>query len=146
MRRVLLDAPVAASVRRSLAVSLRTSPTDIPRTPRATTIPNIVAQLITAEEDGWSFFASTESWLVEAVSSAPLIWAPVKACAPCTNQSLVSVWRWNSRTACSVITVLGADVPLGSAPTSWITGWARQPDAAVQPWELWEGPLLRPDP
>ena len=29
--------------------------------------------------------------------------------------------------ACSVITVFGADVPLGSAPTSWITGLARQP-------------------
>ena len=27
--------------------------------------------------------------------------------------------------ACSVITVLGADVPDGSAPTSWITGLAR---------------------
>ena len=31
-----------------------------------------------------------------------------------------SVWM-----ACSVITVLGADVPDGSAPTSWITGLAR---------------------
>ena len=30
------------------------------------------------------------------------------------------------RTACSVITVLGAEVPDGSAPTSWITGLARQ--------------------
>ena len=28
--------------------------------------------------------------------------------------------------ACSVITVLGADVPDGRAPTSWITGLARQ--------------------
>ena len=36
--------------------------------------------------------------------------------------------------ACSVITVFGAEVPLGSAPISWMTGLARQPDAAVQPW------------
>ena len=29
--------------------------------------------------------------------------------------------------ACSVITVFGAEVPVGSAPTSWMTGFARQP-------------------
>ena len=29
-------------------------------------------------------------------------------------------------TACSVITVLGADVPDGSAPTVWMDGLARQ--------------------
>src|SRR5580698_7187033 len=55
VRRVLLDAPVAASVRRSLAVSLLTRPTDIPRTPRAMTIPKIVAELTTADELGSSF-------------------------------------------------------------------------------------------
>jgi hypothetical protein len=33
--------------------------------------------------------------------------------------------------ACSVITVFGADVPLGSAPTSWMTGRARQSVAAL---------------
>ena len=32
----------------------------------------------------------------------------------------------NSRMACSVITVFGAEVPEGSAPVSWIGGLARQ--------------------
>ena len=42
--------------------------------------------------------------------------------------------------ACSVMTVFGAEVPLGSAPTSWMTGLARQPDAAVHLGEFWGGP------
>ena len=42
---------------------------------------------------------------------------------------------WNSCIACSVMTVFGAEVPLGSAPISWITGSARQPAAAVQVWD-----------
>ena len=50
VRRVKLDAPAAVSVRRSLDVSLRTSPTDIPRTPRAMTIPKTVAQPMTADD------------------------------------------------------------------------------------------------
>ena len=107
----------------------------MPSTPRAMTIPKIVAQVMTADEVGWSFFASTESCDVDAASSALLIWAAVKGWDPCTNQSVVLAWMWNSRIACSVITVFGADVPLGSAPTSWITGCARQPVAAVQLWE-----------
>ena len=132
VRRVKLDAPVAASVRRSPAVSLRTSPTDIPSTPRAMTIPKIVAQPMTADELGWSFFDSTESCVVDAASSAPLIWAAVKGCDPWTSQAPGLVWMWNLRRACSVMTVFGADVPVGSAPTSWITGCATQPAAAVQ--------------
>ena len=43
------------------------------------------------------------------------------------------------RTACSVITVLGADVPDGRALTSWIAGLARQLLAGQGKW-LW----LRP--
>ena len=42
------------------------------------------------------------------------------------SQPAVVVVRWNWRTACSVITVFGADVPDGSALTSWIFGFARQ--------------------
>ena len=42
------------------------------------------------------------------------------------SQPAVLVVRWNWRTACSVITVFGADVPDGSALTSWIFGFARQ--------------------
>ena len=33
--------------------------------------------------------------------------------------------------ACSVITVFGAEVPVGRAPTSWMTGLARQSVAAL---------------
>ena len=33
-----------------------------------------------------------------------------------------------------MITVFGAEVPLGSAPISWMTGSARQFVAAVQIW------------
>ena len=46
------------------------------------TIPKIVAQVMTADELGWSFFASTESWAVDAASSALLIWAAVKGWDP----------------------------------------------------------------
>ncbi len=42
------------------------------------------------------------------------------------SQPAALVVRWNWRTACSVITVFGADVPDGSALTSWIFGFARQ--------------------
>jgi hypothetical protein len=40
---------------------------------------------------------------------------------------------WNSFVACSVITVFGAEVPVGKAPSSWITGSARQSVAALHP-------------
>ncbi len=61
------------------------------------TIPKIVAQPMTADELGWSFFDSTESCVVDAVSSALLIWAAVKGWVPWTSQSVVVVWMWNSR-------------------------------------------------
>ena len=48
------------------------------------------------------------------------------------SQPEVMTWRWNWWTAGSVITVLGADVPEGSALTSWITGLARQPFGGTQ--------------
>ena len=47
----------------------------------------------------------------------------MKGCAPSTNQSVVLSEMWSLRIACSVITVFGAEVPLGSAPISWITGF-----------------------
>ena len=50
---------------------------------------------------------------------------------PSTSQSVVVAWMWNSLIACSVITVFGAEVPLGKAPTSWMTGLARQSVAAL---------------
>jgi len=77
---------------------------------------------MTADELGSEFFDSTESCVSRAVSSALLICDDVKYRVPSTNQSVVLVAIWNSCIACTVITVFGADVPLESAPTSWMTG------------------------
>ena len=60
------------------------------------TIPKIVAQVMTADDDGSSFFDSTESCVVDAASSAPLIWEAVKGCDPWISQSVVVAWMWNS--------------------------------------------------
>ena len=54
-----LEAPVADSVRSSLEVSLRTSPTDMARTPRAMRMPKSVAQLTIVDPEGMSFLDST---------------------------------------------------------------------------------------
>src|SRR5579872_2064080 len=131
LRRVKPDAPVAPSVRRSSAVSLRTRPTDMPSTPMAITIPKTVAHVMMADDVGWSFFDSTEISVVDAVSWALLTWAAVKGWLPWTSQSWFMTWMRNSRTTRSVISVFGAEVPVGRAPTSSITGWARQWDAAL---------------
>ena len=71
-----------------------------------------------------------------------LIWAAVNGWVPWTSQSCVFDWMWNSRMACSVITVFGAEVPNGSAPTSWTTGFARHCVAAVQPEDEPPGPCF----
>ena len=93
---------------------------------------------MTADELGWSFFDSTESCVVDAASSALLIWVALKGWDPWTSQSLVLAWMWNSRIACSVITVFGADVPRGSAPISWITGCGET--ASWRPYSVCDGP------
>ena len=59
LRLVVLLAPVAVSVRRSPAASLRMRLTLMANTPRASAIPNTVAQLMMSDEDGASFFDST---------------------------------------------------------------------------------------
>src|SRR5580704_15549964 len=100
VRRVEPLAPVAARVRRSLAVSLRMRPTDMARMASARKIPKAVAQLMISAAVG-----GCGDWM-----SQP----DVMACSP------------SSRIACEVITVLGAEVPDGRALTSWITGLARQ--------------------
>ena len=51
-------APVAVSVRSSLAVSLRMRPTLMARTPRASAMPNTVAQFTISADVGSSFFDS----------------------------------------------------------------------------------------
>ena len=60
-----------------------------------------------------------------AVSRAPVICAAVGLCGAWMSQPETLVCRPSAWMACSVITVLGAEVPDGSAPTSWITGLAR---------------------
>ena len=79
--------------------------------------------------------------VVDAVSCAPLIWAAVKLCVPTTNQSLVDEPMWYFFIAYSVMTVFGAEVPLGSALISWITGcWTLPPEG------VWPGPTLALEP
>ena len=58
LRRVNALAPVAVSVRRSPAVSLRMRPTLIASTPRARTMPKTVAQLLISADVGSEFFVS----------------------------------------------------------------------------------------
>src|SRR5580693_714978 len=128
VRRVQLLAPVAARVRRSLAVSLRLRPTDMARMPSASTTPNTVAQLMMSAEVGMLFLVSMDIPATAAVCRALVICVAVGGFGVWTNQpttSLVPV-MCRVRMACSVITVLGADVPDGSAPTPWITGLATQ--------------------
>src|SRR5580658_8010060 len=91
--------------------------------------PKIVADPMTAEDVGSSFFDSTESCAVDAVSSALLICDAVNGWVPWTNQSVVLAVIWNSFIACSVMTVFGADVPLGNAPISSITGSDEPPNS-----------------
>ena len=62
----------------------------------------------------------------QAVSLASVICAAVGGCGAWISQPETLVCRPRAWMPCSVITVLGAEVPDGSAPTSWITGLARQ--------------------
>src|SRR5450755_2102067 len=126
VRRFRLLAPVAARVRRSLAVSLRMRPTDMARMPSARKIPKKVAQLMIVADVGMLFFVSMVMPAAEAVARASLICAAVGGCCVWISQPEVVVCRPNSWMACSVTTVLGADVPDGRALISWITGLARQ--------------------
>jgi len=78
-------------------------------------IPKSVAQLMMVDPEGMSFLDSTWSCAVDAVSCALLIWAAVKLWVPTTSQSLVDMEIWNLFIAYSVMTVFGAEVPLGNA-------------------------------
>ena len=59
-----------------------------------------------------------------AVSRAPVICAAVGGCGAWISQPDALGCRPSVWMACSVITVLGAEVPDGRAPASWITGLA----------------------
>ena len=129
MRRVRELAPVAARVRRSLAASLRIRPTLMARMASARTMPNTVAQSMIVADVGTLDLVSTLMFAAAAASLALWICALVSGLAVWISQPATvpgpvcrpSVWM-----ACSVITVLGADVPDGSALISWIGGLARQ--------------------
>ena len=61
-----------------------------------------------------------------------MICAAVGGCGAWISQPEALVCRPSAWMACSVITVLGADVPDGRAPTSWITGLARHWPAGTE--------------
>ena len=77
LRRVVLLAPVAARVRRSLAVSLRIRPTVIPSTPRARRTPAAVDQFRNGAEEFCAFLVSTYRPTEAAAFWAVRIWAGV---------------------------------------------------------------------
>ncbi len=97
------------------------------RMPSASTIPKTVAQLMITRTDGMLFLVSMVRPAAAAASLALVICAAVGGAAVWMSQpSAVTLGcRWSVLMACSVITVLGADVPDGSALISWITGLAR---------------------
>ena len=112
-------------------------------------MPKTVAQLMISADVGWSFFVSTVMPAAAAVSRALVIWAAVSGCGRLDAASRSSLaWRSSWCTACSVITVLGAEVPGGRAPTSSIFGLATQlPGAHGKLWSDCPGRLaaLRAD-
>src|SRR5262249_59353317 len=125
-RRFQLLAPVAVRVRSSLAVSLRMRPTVMARMPSARTMPKTVAQLMISDDDGMLDLVSTVMPFAAAATRALVICPAVGGFGLWMSQPSGTVCRPRARMACSVITVLGADVPDGRALTSWITGLARQ--------------------
>src|ERR1700722_19462623 len=127
LRRVRELAPAAVSVRRSLAVSLRISPTLMARTPRARAMPKTVAQFTISDDDGASFFDSMFRSPAAASELALVNCGCVIALEARTVQPPRLFWlvRWRRRSALSVITVFGEDVPTGSWLSSCTTGWAR---------------------
>ncbi len=129
VRRVVADAPVAVSVRRSRAASLRTRPTLMPRMPSARTMPKIVAASMICASDGMLLRVSTLIPDAPAASWRALVTcAAVRPFGTVMSQPAVVIepCRRSVAIACSVITVFGAEVPDGSWLTSWIDGLATQ--------------------
>jgi hypothetical protein len=96
------------------------------RMPSARTIPKTVAQSRISADAGVLDFVSMVMPAAAAVSLALVICAAVGGCGAWISQPDTTGVRPSWRTACPVITVLGADVPDGSALTSWMPGFARQ--------------------
>src|ERR1700683_4204502 len=99
----------------------------IARMPIASTIAKIVAASVTCVSDGMLLTVSMLAPAVTAVCLAFVIWVAVSPPGAWISQPVVVAVNLNSRMACSVITVFGAEVPEGSALISWIGGLARQP-------------------
>src|SRR5260370_42515734 len=134
-------APVAVSVRRSRAASLRTRPTLMARMPSARMIPKIVAASMICASDGMLLRVSTLIPDAPAASCRALVTcAAVRPFGTVMSQPAVVIELCRRRVviACSVITVFGAEVPEGSWLTSWIGGLARQ-----EPGGAGEGVLRR---
>ena len=114
----------------------------------ARAIPKTVAQLRISADEGALDLVSMVRPAAAAVSLALLIWAAVGGCGVWMSHPDAATCRPNSWTACSVITVLGADVPDGRALTSWIAGLARQVlfGQANVDWLLFPGPPPEPPP
>src|SRR5579863_4638947 len=140
IRRVVPLAPVAVSVRRSRAASLRTRPTLMPRMASASTMPKTVASLTTVASDGMLLRVSTDIPDAAATCWAFLIWAAVRTPRAWMNQpaALTGDCRFSARRPCSVTTVFGADGPEGSWLICWIGGLAMQLPAGHGHW-FWPG-------
>src|SRR5215471_16800504 len=132
IRRVMPLAPVAVSVRRSGAVSLRIRPTDPASTLSAITMPSAVAPSAKSSRLGLE---------VSVWTCTSLAFPNCRTALSCVAVSGAGAWishpcrlgcMWYLLTAYSVSTVFGADVPLGRLPTVAIAGLARQPLLSVQ--------------
>ena len=115
------------------------------RMPSAMAMPNAVAQLMTSYDVGWSFLVSMLMPAFAALVWALWICAVVSGSGVSISQPAVAMVAARPKvcTACSVITVLGAEVPGGRAPISWITGFLSTPEA-VQGFSVTDPPPGRP--
>ena len=116
LRRVRELAPAAVSMRSSLAVSLRMRPTLMARMPRASAMPNTVAQFTISADVGWLFFDSMLNWLLAARDWALVICAEVIGALASRVQPPKVLWSamCSRCSALSVISVFGAEVPVGN--------------------------------
>ena len=112
-RRVRRDAPIAASVRRSLALSLRIRPTDMASTPSAISIPAAVAPLLICENPSSPDLVSSVPPAAATAERVELIWTAVSGSGVCTSQPLSSIVACRAWTACMVRTRVRRRGPAG---------------------------------
>lgn len=131
VRRVVLLAPAAVRMRRSLAASLRMRLTVRARTARARMMLVAVAEARMVERSGFPFAVSMCASAPSASWRAAVFWAGVSGRAVWMSQPFGTRCSWSAWTACSVMRVLGAEVPEGRLPKVWIFG-RRMQRAGVQ--------------